>query len=316
MMTSRKLVDTQLLPLLDSTSQFNLSADTLPLARESLFRTIRSSTSPDGVTDVEHIVPGDTEVRLVLYRPDHKQPQPIFFNFHGGGYVMGGPEVYAWRNRALASAAQCIVADVHYRLAPETVFPGAIQDCYAALKWSYDNGASMGIDVKRIAIGGESAGGGLAASLALLVRDRGDIPIIHQFLVYPMLDDRTVGRPDSPQGEFVWTPADNAFGWASLLGERPGGSDVSPYAAAARAASLAGLPPAFIAVGALDLFLEENLAYALRLAQASVPTELHVYPGAFHGFINTSKPAISRAFMRDLKDALQRAFALGNRAAR
>jgi acetyl esterase/lipase len=314
MMTSRKLVDPELLPLLDSTSPFNLSADTLPLVRESVFKAIRSVPVPEGIADVEHVVPGDPEVRLILYRPDRVRPQPIFFNFHGGGYVMGGPELNAWRNRALASAAHCIVADVHYRLAPETRFPGALEDCYAALKWVHDNGAKLGIDEKRIAIGGESAGGGLAASLALLVRDRGNIPIVHQFLIYPMLDDRTVGHPDTPQGELVWTPADNQFGWASLLGQKPGGSAISPYAAAARAETLAGLPPAFVAVGALDLFLEENMAYALRLAQASVPTELHVYPGCFHGFINASKPAISRALMGDLQAALQRAFVLTGRA--
>ena len=157
---------------------------------------------------------------------------------------------------------------------------------------------------------GESAGGGLAAALALLARDRGEYPIAFQLLDAPMIDDRTCVRPPHPvAGEFVFTPASNRFGWRCLLGEEPGGDGVSPYAAAARAEDLSGLPPAFIATGALDLFLDENLDYAARLARAGVPIELHVYPGAPHGYALAGSAQVTRTATRDKLDALRRAFA-------
>jgi triacylglycerol lipase len=143
----------------------------------------------------------------------------------------------------------------------------------------------------------------------LLARDRGEVPIIFQRLIYPMIDDRTV-TTDAPHpftGEFVWTAASNRFGWASLLGQEPGGSDISPYAAAARAEDLAGLPPTFISTGALDIFLDEDLVYAQRLIRAGVPTELHVYPGAYHGFNIVPTADVTRRFMRDGQEALKRA---------
>ena len=150
----------------------------------------------------------------------------------------------------------------------------------------------------------------MAAGLALLTRDRGQIPLAFQLLIYPMLDDRTVtvAEPHPYTGEFIWTAEANRFGWASLLGQEPGGPDVSPYAAAARAESLAGLSPTFIGVGALDLFLEEDLEYARRLMRAGVPTELHVYPGAFHGFDMAAGASVSQTAQRDRFDALRRAF--------
>jgi len=187
-----------------------------------------------------------------------------------------------------------------------------LSNCYAGLKWLYGNASSLQVDRTRIAVKGERAGGGLAAALALLARDRGEVRLAHQHLIYPMIDDRTGadGSADANRfvGEYVWTPAHNQFGWASLLGTAPGGGGVSPYAAAARTDDLAGLPPSFISVGALDLFLEEDMDYARRLSRAGVPVELHVYPGAFHGFDiapQTARVAIGAA--RDSRDALRRA---------
>jgi acetyl esterase/lipase len=202
---------------------------------------------------------------------------------------------------------------VDYRLAPETPHPGPVEDCYAALRWLYSHTGELGVDPTRIAIGGASAGGGLAAGLTLLTRDRGEVPLAFQFLIFPMLDDRTVTatEPHPYTGEFIWTPEANRFGWTSLLGKEPGGPDVSPYAAAARAESLEGLPPTFINVGALDLFLEEDMEYARRLMRAGVPTELHVYPGAFHGFHMTANAKVSLAAVRDQLDALKRALSEG-----
>jgi triacylglycerol lipase len=184
-----------------------------------------------------------------------------------------------------------------------------VEDCYAALEWFAREAETLGVDPARIAVTGESAGGGIAAALVLLARERGGIPIAFQHLVFPMLDDRTVTHADPSTflGEFVWTRESNRFGWTALLGGQPGGADVSPFAAPARAEDMSGLPPTFMICGALDLFLEEDLEYARRLARAGTPIELHVYPGAPHGFMLIRDAAISQAFARDSMAALARA---------
>ena len=156
---------------------------------------------------------------------------------------------------------------------------------------------------------GESAGGGLAAALALLARDRGAYKLTFQHLIYPMLDDRTcvAAEPNPVAGEFIWTPHNNHFGWSALLGHAPGRPGVSPYAAPARAVDLTGLPPAFIACPTLDLFIDEDVTYAQRLMRAGVPVELHVYPGGFHGFdIFGDAAAVSLQARRDSREALRR----------
>jgi acetyl esterase/lipase len=186
-----------------------------------------------------------------------------------------------------------------------------VEDCYAALRWTHEQAQQLGVDRERVAIGGTSAGGGLAAALALLARDRAEFKIALQILLVPMLDDRTAvaADPHPFTGEFTWTPANNVFGWTALLGRAPGGEGVSPYASPARAESVAGLPPTYIGTGALDLFLEEDMEYARRLMRAGVPTELHVYPGAYHGFSRAADARVTKAYTRDYTDALQRAFA-------
>jgi triacylglycerol lipase len=176
------------------------------------------------------------------------------------------------------------VVSVDYRLAPEYAHPVPVEDCYAGYQWTVANAEARGFDASRIVSMGESAGGGLAAGLSLLLRDRGDRSLLGQYLIYPMLDDRTASTAEPPVGEFIWTRASNHFGWSALLGHEPGGDGVSPYAAPARAADLSGLPTTFMYTGALDLFMEEDLEYAKRLMCAGVPTELHVYPGAIHAF--------------------------------
>jgi acetyl esterase/lipase len=213
--------------------------------------------------------------------------------------------------KGIVAQVGCAVVSVDYRLAPETPAPGSVEDCYAALKWIHTNANELGIDTSRLAIGGASAGGGMAAALGLLTRDRGEIPLAFQLLIYPMLDDRTVTMetPHAYTGEFIWTHEANRFGWTALLGHEPGIPGVSLYAAPARAESLAGLPPTFVSVGALDLFLTENIEYAHRLMAEGVPTELHVYPAAFHGFNLMPTARVTHAFNRDFTDALQRAFA-------
>jgi triacylglycerol lipase len=233
---------------------------------------------------------------------------------HGGGYVIGSPAADAPQHQELAAALPCCIVSVDYRLAPETPFPGAVEDCYAALTWLFAHAAVLGIDPLRVGVMGESAGGGLAAALALMARDRGQFSLAFQHLIYPMIDDRTcvVADPHPHVGAFIWTPHNNRFGWSALLGGAPGAAGVSPYAAAARAEDLSGLPPTFISTGALDLFLEEDLEYARRLTRAGVPVELHVYPGAFHAFDYDPSASVAAQARRDSRAALARA--MGARA--
>ena len=245
----------------------------------------------EAVRREERIVPGPAgapDIRILHYVPPGmtEGPHPALLNIHGGGYVIGSPEQNDWGNRIRALKLGCPVFATSYRLAPETTFPGSVEDCYAALCWIHDNAAELGIDPARIAISGESAGGGHVAALAILARDKGGPKICFQLLDSPMLDDRT-GSTSDPHpycGEFTWMAEHNRFGWQSLLGMEPGGPDVPEAAVPARIEDLSGLPPAFIVVGSLDLFLEEDLEYARRLTRAGVPVELHVIPGGFHGF--------------------------------
>jgi acetyl esterase/lipase len=273
------------------------------------------AAAPDfpAISVSERYVPGPEgapEVRVLVYQPTTAStPLPALLWIHGGGYVLGSADQDDLGVKNIVSTVGCAAVSVDYRLAPETPHPGPVEDCYAALKWLYTHAEELDVDPSRIAIGGGSAGGGLTAALALLTRDRGEVPLVLQLLIFPMLDDRTVtaADPHPYTGEFIWTHESNRFGWTSLLGQEPGGPDVSPYAAAARAEHLEGLPPTFINVGSLDLFLEENMEYARRLMRAGVPTELHVYPGAYHGFGMVPDAKVSQAAVRDELDALRRA---------
>jgi acetyl esterase/lipase len=224
---------------------------------------------------------------------------------------MGAPGDNAATHEQYAGELGAVVVSVDYRLAPETPHPGPVEDCYAALSWLYEHAGELGVDRARIAVSGESAGGGLAAALALVTRDRAEIPLVFQHLVFPALDDRTASEaePSPYVGEFAWTRDANCFAWRALLGFAPGAGEVSPYAAPARADDLSRLPPAFIACGSLDLFAEENMTYARRLVRAGVPTELHIYPGAPHGFMMVADAPVTRAFTAASMAALARALA-------
>lgn len=319
---TRRLVAPEFLQALDNFPAMELTPEILAYARGALadnpaIQPPPLSAAEQAVRCEERFAPGRggaPDVRILVYTPSGKaaEGRPGYLYIHGGGFVLGSPEMMDQAIRALAADLGCVVVSVDYRLAPEARFPAAVEDCYAGLSWLHDNADALGVDRARIAIGGESAGGGHAAALAIYARDRGEIPVCFQMLEYPMLDDRTgsTAEPHPYCGEFVWTPANNRFGWGALLGVEPGSPDVPAQAVPARVADLSGLPPAFILVGSIDLFLEEDIEYARRLTRAGVPTELHVIPGGFHGFgvAGPEAPLVQTAF-RLTRQALARAFA-------
>ena len=236
-----------------------------------------------------------------LYRPANATSEtPALLWIHGGGYLIGNPEQDDTLCRRYVERLGVTVAAVRYRLAPENPYPIPLEDCYSVLTWL---AALPGVDAARIAIGGASAGGGLTAALAFLARDRGDVKPVLQVLSYPMLDDRTVDPSFDEPGFRLWNAASNRLGWTSYLG----GADPA-VAVPARRQDLAGLPPAWLGVGTLDLFHAEDLAYAARLNDAGVACEVHEVPGAFHGFdAIATKASISRAYFDSQCVSLARA---------
>ncbi|MHA7278459.1 alpha/beta hydrolase [Arthrobacter sp. MDT2-2] len=273
----------------------------------------RATEAPEDL-DIDDIeIPagrGAQNVRVRLIRPKTlKGAAPALLWLHGGGMILGNNSQDDATNFAFARTLGISVASVEYRLSPRHTASAAVEDAYAALVWLNDNAAERGIDPSRIAVGGQSAGGGLAAGLALLALDRGEVTPVFQLLVYPMIDDRTVIRTDLDTTNVrVWTPGSNRYGWTSYLGQEPGSDNVSPYAAPARRENFAGLPSAWIGVGTLDLFFDEDRTYAARLEEAGVACELFIVQGAFHGFDTLFKnKGVSRTFWRAQAKALQKA---------
>lgn len=321
---SAHLVDKDLRDLLALWPEFDLNESTLPSVRQMvagmLIRPEHSAAdlAARGVMMDRVTIPATGHgpaVRANLFRPvsSVSAPLPAYFHIHGGGLIMGSPHQEIERDLAMVQAHGCIVLSPEYRLAPEHHFPDAIEDLYAAFCWLVTEATALGVDRERIVIGGESAGGGLAAALSLLIRDRGAQVAAGQVLIYPMLDDRTGAtvEPGPYAGEFMWTAAMNRFAWSCYLNRSPGSEGVSPHAAAARAEVLAGLPPTYIFTGALDLFLEENLDFAKRLIRDGVRTGIRVYPGAFHGFDLVAESAAALALGREMRETLQMLFAEG-----
>jgi acetyl esterase/lipase len=276
--------------------------DDIPAARTA-FRDLLSAfpaPSDEGVEwRVEH-VPGPPDagpVRLLVYRPAGvTEPVGAIYDIHGGGYILGDPEMMHPANLALCRTLGVVVVSVDYRLAPEHRYPAAIDDCYAGLEWLAGNAESLGVDPTRIVVKGESAGGGLAAALSLIARDRGGPAIAFTYLGIPELDDRLETPSmrafvDTP----LWSRPRAELSWASYLGPGvPGSADVSPYAAPARATDLRGLPPAYISAMEFDPLRDEAIVYATGLLAAGVSVELHVYPGTFHGSAIVPTAAVSK----------------------
>jgi acetyl esterase/lipase len=250
----------------------------------------------DRVERKDYVVPGDPDVVIRVHRPVGVDGTlPCFYAIHGGGYVLGSYAMDDARFDAWCPEFQCVGVSVEYRLAPETPYPGPLEDCYLGLKWVYDHHEEIGVNPNHIGIGGVSAGGGLAAALALLTRDRGEIPLRFQLLDCPMLDDRQTTPSSQLDDLYVWNRHSNTFGWRSYLGDLYGTPDVPAYAAPARATDLSGLPPTYICVGGVDGFRDEDVLYATRLNQAGVPADLHVYSGAPHGVMMfTDSPVAQR----------------------
>ncbi|MDP9842173.1 alpha/beta hydrolase [Streptosporangium lutulentum] len=267
----------------------------------------------DRVTIEDRMVPGpegEPDIRLRIYRlAGQEGAVPGVYWIHGGGMIIGDPEMDDLRMVEYVIRLGCVAVSVDYRLAPEHPHPAPVEDCYAGLVWTAKNAAELGIDPDRIAVGGLSAGGGLAAGTVLLARDRGGPALAFQLLVCPMLDDRNVTPSSREFAEaVVWNRGANLLGWSALLGDAAGTDDVSPYAAPARMADLSGLPPAYLDVGELEVFRDECVDYAQRLVQAGVSTEFHLYPGAFHSFDGMIPEAeISRRAAAERVVALRRA---------
>ena len=318
------LVDPELLPVLKQFPAFDLTAGMVGQFRQLPGTPPSPAPAPQ---PVERHIPGPAgapDVRLWLVDPAPSEKlKPLLLFIHGGGFMMPDPMLMP-RLQEIATDCHCVVASADYRLAPETRYPGALEDNYAALKWVHAHAAELGIDRARIAVGGESAGAGHAAALAIHARDRNkldrnklnrneeEVPIVFQLLIYPQLDDRTGSSHPVPPaiGHFMWTASANRFAWSSLLGVPAGSSKVPAAAVPARVASVAGLPPVWIGVGSIDLFVEEYMEYARRLIRAGVATELLVVRGAFHGFDLVAPDAeVSKQFSASWKSALRKAFA-------
>jgi acetyl esterase/lipase len=277
------LLDAEIVPLLDAMPPFAFTPDALPLIRQNgLAAPVELS---DDVERTDHVVSDDPRVVVRVHRAKGAgdEPLPGIYSIHGGGYIVGSYEMDDARFDRWCPSMPCVGVSVEYRLAPETPYPGPIEDCYAGLRWMYDHADELGVDRDTIGVAGISAGGGLAAALALVARDRGEVPLAFQLLECPMLDDRQATSSSQLDGLPIWSRESNEFGWRSYLGDLYGADDVPAYAAPARATDLTGLPPALVIVGGADGFRDEDVDYALRLNQAGVPTELHVLPGGPHG---------------------------------
>jgi acetyl esterase/lipase len=307
-MSTEHLLDPELLPILQQMPAFNFT-------RENLDKFRRAGAAATALGDAEAagvrresvtIASADRDVPCLLYTPKARKSEAAYLHIHGGGYVGGQMERSDPMNTLIASQLGITVLAVGYRLAPEHPVPAPLDDCYAALAWLHDEAQRLGVDRDRIAIGGESAGGGLAAALAIRARDAGDYAVCHQHLTYPMLDNLTgsASAPGDPLvGEFVWTRKSNEFGWSCYLGDHPAEAPYVP----ARVASVEGLPPTWMFTVALDLFRDENIEYAQRLLTAGVPTELVVLPGACHAFQVLPGTSLGKRYVADHLLALGKA---------
>ncbi|WP_409465441.1 alpha/beta hydrolase [Amycolatopsis sp. GA6-003] len=275
------------IPMLPEVDFLDIAASRAGMAE--LIASMQGDVDETGVTARDESVPGPEgapDVPIRIYTPDRVATKALVFDIHGGGFALGDLQVDHAANVELARDLGVVIVSVEYRLAPENPYPAGLEDCYAALEWSVKHAGELGVDPEKVVLYGVSAGGGLAAALALLARDRGGPSIAFQFLAVPELDDRLESGSmrrfaDTP----MWHLRAAEASWDYYLGGpgKRGGPDVPVYAAPARAADLSGLPPAYVSVAEFDPLRDEGIAYAQSLLAAGVPTELHLFPGTFHG---------------------------------
>lgn len=299
-------LDPELKPALEQLPPLEITRENVAAIRDLL----ASRPQPPGakVLSEKRSVPRDNAtVDVYVYRKSERPAQPALLWIHGGGYIIGSAEDE--RARVIADALDMTVCSVDYRLAPEHPFPAGPEDCLTALEWMFRDAESLGIDPDRVAIGGASAGGGMAAGLALMNRDRSNHPLRLQLLLYPMIDNLHDTESGRYENHPIWNQGTSFRAWEMYLDGTPGEA-ASPYAAAARAADLSRLPPAYVCVGNEDLFRDEDVSYARRLSAAGVPCELTVFPGLYHGgdaFVPTAAVSrrLQRSFLAALADALR-----------
>lgn len=275
-----KRIDQELLPALDMLPPLEITRENVADIRRELAEFLPPVSLPDLLSDKVTISTQDGDLDIYVYRKSETSGQAALLWIHGGGYILGGAE--DGMAQQIAERCDCTVLSVDYRLAPEHPFPAGPNDCYAALRWIMSGESGYDIDSARVAIGGASAGGGMTAGVALMNRDRENFPLRLQLLLYPMIDNLHATPSGSISNHPVWNRATSFRAWEMYLNGEPG-EDASPYAAASRATNLAGLPAAYVCVGAEDLFCDENIDYARRLNEAGVATELAVFPGLYHG---------------------------------
>lgn len=281
-----------------------------------LRQVVGNSPYPPNVTETAFTVKSydGAEIEVTRFASEEttssNTPTPAVVYLHGGGFVAGSVKIFAPQIARLAQSAQLPVFAVSYRLAPESPAPAGVEDAYAALRHLSESSGKLNIDPARLAIYGDSAGGGVAAGAALMARDRQlQPPLAKQILIYPMLDDRTSVEPDDPSVAFMtWDPHSSILAWDAYASKVRDGDDAQAlsYAAPARAVSLQGLPPTYLEVGSLDLFRDENLQYAKRLATAHVEVELHLWPGLPHGFDGLMTTSWFARSQENRLDALKR----------
>jgi acetyl esterase/lipase len=311
MSKTRHLVDPEILLMLEM-PELHLNAETLEAIRiDPMFTGADLPPPPFPVSEAFAPSEHGPDVRLVVMNPPSARTgRAAILHIHGGGMVVGVPDTATEAKCPLALEHDAVVVSAGYRLAPETPFPGPQEDNYAALTWLAANAASLGVDPARIVVMGESAGGGLAAALAQMARDRGGPKLAGQVLVYPMLDWRTGGEAcpygNRHTGEWIWTRDKNRYGWEALRGDYQPTDARKGWFSPALADDLSGLAPAYLVTGALDLFLDEDLDYARRLIDAGVRCELHVYPGAIHAFEMVPETTLAAQAAMDLRRGLGR----------
>jgi acetyl esterase/lipase len=286
-------IDPELIPALEQSHQdapITLTPENLAECRQAELDATPSLEylAQAGAELQERLIPGPDgapDISLLIIRPPDRGPMPGLFHTHGGGMVMGNNRTGLETMIGWVNDPGLVIVSVEYRLAPEHSFPAGIEDCYAGLAWTAAHAAELGIDAQQLIIGGSSAGGGLAAACCLMARDRNGPALLGQMLIYPMLDDRlATASSQELDGEGIWDSVSNQTAWTMLLGDQQGDNGVSEYAAPARAADLSGLPPAYLELGSVETFRDEDLDYAQRIWAAGGNAELHVWPGGFHAF--------------------------------